>query len=171
MAAAPTPPEAGVITVSNAAKLLMLESDRRVQQLVAEGWIQKDSRGRYLTVAVVQGYIRFLKEQLKERNQNTHTNRLSDSRARSIEVKTAKDEHELVEFDEVAALVDEIAGTLRSELMGFGASMTRDTTMRKKIDAGIDAVFARTQARIVEALKALAESGEIVEADSEDDAA
>lgn len=169
---APTPPqEAGVITVDQAAKLLMLESPRRIQQLVAEGYIQKDSRGRYLTVAVVQGYIKFLKENLKDRQQNTHANRLSDARARSVELKNAKDEHELVEYDEVTGVLDEIAGMLKSEFSGFGAAMTRDQTMRKKIDAGIDAIFGRAQARILETLSALAASGQVVEADSEDDAA
>lgn len=165
-----TPSEAGIITVSQAAKLLMLESDRRVQQLVAEGWIQKDSRGRYVTVGVVQGYIKFLKNQIAERNQNTHGNRLTDARARQVELKNAKEEHELVEFDEVTGVLDEIAGMLKSEFSGFGASMTRDQTMRKKIDAGIDAIFGRAQARIAETLQALAESGEVVEADAEDDA-
>lgn len=53
--AAPTYP-VGVI-----AKLLLL-TDRRVQQLTAEGIIPKAERGRYELAPAVQGYIRFLQE-------------------------------------------------------------------------------------------------------------
>lgn len=47
--------------VATIAKLLLL-TERRVQQLVAEGVLPKGERGRYELVPVVQGYIRYLRD-------------------------------------------------------------------------------------------------------------
>lgn len=55
MAVTPTYP------VKTIAKLLML-TERRVQQLTAEGVIPKAERGRYELAPAVQGYIRYLQE-------------------------------------------------------------------------------------------------------------
>lgn len=54
-AGAPTYP------VGTIAKLLMI-TERRVQQLSAEGVIPKSERGRYELAPAVQGYIRYLQE-------------------------------------------------------------------------------------------------------------
>lgn len=167
--AAPRVDQRGTIIVGDAAKLVMLE-ERRIQQLAVEGWIQKSERGRYLTVSVVQGYIRYLRDQLKNSTGSAAENRVRDARAAEIEMRNAKTDHELVEYSEVEALLDEISGLLKTEFNGFGAQMTRDLTMRRKIEAGVDAIFTRAAARIGEALAALKQSGEIVDADAEDDA-
>ena len=34
---------------------------RRLQQLVAEGWIERPAHGRYYLIESVRGYIRYLK--------------------------------------------------------------------------------------------------------------
>ncbi len=47
--------------VGTIAKLLMI-SERRVQQLTADGVIPKAERGRYELAPAVQGYIKFLQE-------------------------------------------------------------------------------------------------------------
>lgn len=161
--------EAGTISAPEAARLLMLESVRRVQQLAEEGYIEKAARGRYYTVSVVQGYIRFLKEKSSEKNQNSHANRVQDARAKEIEIRNAKASHELIEYTEAESVVLEIAGMLKAEFTGFGARMTRDMPMRKKIEAGVDEIFTRTNSRIAETLKSLGESGEVVDTDSEDE--
>lgn len=162
--------QAGTISAKEAAALLGLESERRVQQLAAEGYFQRQGTGRYITVTVVQGYIRFLKEQIERNRQSAGQARVSDQRARSLEIANAKADHSLIELSEAEAVIDEIAGLLLSEFKGFGSAMTRDIPMRRKIEAGIDGIFKRAHARIAEALSALRSSGEVVEADAEDDA-
>ena len=52
--------ETGVYPADSIAKLLKI-TPRRLQQLAAEGWIPKQSHGKYNLVASVQGYIDFLK--------------------------------------------------------------------------------------------------------------
>ena len=53
---------AGVITTAQAAKLLMV-SEAWLGRLAKEGYIQKLDRGRWNLVSVVQGHIRFLKDE------------------------------------------------------------------------------------------------------------
>lgn len=56
----PEPADAGKFPVRVIGKLLMLD-ERRIQQLVADGWIDREQRGRYSLIQAVQGYIRFLR--------------------------------------------------------------------------------------------------------------
>ena len=51
---------AATYPVSTIAKLLML-TERRVQQLTADGVIPKPERGRYELIPAVQGYIKYLR--------------------------------------------------------------------------------------------------------------
>lgn len=166
----PQNPTSGTISGPDAAKLLMLDSVRRIQQLAAEGYIDRAGQGRYVTVSVIQGYIRFLRDERRNNSENASANRNRDAKTREIELRIAKQDHELVDIGEVEAVIDEIAGTLRSEFIGFPASMTRDLPMRKKLEAGIDGIFTRASARIKETLAALRESGEALDTDAEDDA-
>lgn len=160
---------AGTISGAEAAQLLMLDI-RRVQQLAADGYIERAMHGRYRTVSVVQGYIRFLKQGAANTQANVAENRVRSARAREIELRNARADHQLIEFAEAEAFVDEFAGMLKTEFDGFGAQMTRDMAMRRKIEAGIDGIFKRVSARVTEALAALSSTGEIVDTDPEDDA-
>lgn len=163
-------PTAATISGSEAAKLLMLESERRIQQLAADGYIERAERGRYFTVSVIQGYIRFLKDTARNNTENASANRQRDARTREIEQRMALADHRLVELSEVESVLDEVAGILRAGFNGFPAQMTRDIPMRKKLEAGIDGIFKRAAARISETIAALGTSGEVVDADAEDDA-
>lgn len=160
-------PTAGTLSGQDAAKLLQLESVRRIQQLAADGYIERAENGRYYTVSVVQGYIRFLKESFAAKGTNASENRVRDARARKFEIENARAEHDLIEYTEAEAVVLELAGLLKSEFDGFGARMTRDLPMRRKIEAGIDEIFGRASARIGETLSALSQSGEVVDPDPE----
>lgn len=162
-------PAAGTINVQEATKLLMFDSPRRVQQLAEEGWIEKAERGRYNTISVVQGYIRFLQQERKNQQQNVSQNKMRDAKAREIELRVAQAEHELVELDEVIAVLDIVTGDLRAAFNGFGAEMTRDIPFRRKIEHGIDAIFDRATKSISEKVAALRESGEAVDPDTPDD--
>lgn len=161
---------AGTISAQDAAKLLMLEGPRWIQKLAQDGYIQKTGRDRYLTVSVVQGYIRFLKEERKSESRNASENRVRDARAREIEIRTAKADRELVELEEVTGVFDEVVGALKRETEGLAATVTRDMVLRKKIEDAIDEVFQRASARIVKAIGALGEGRSPLEADEEDDA-
>ena len=68
---------AGTITIDVAAKLLMVTPEW-VRRLTKDGWIAKTDRGRYRVVDVVQGYIRFLKDEARRATKTAAHNRLQD---------------------------------------------------------------------------------------------
>lgn len=89
-------PSQGRFSVEVIAKLLMLEP-RRIQQLVAEGYIPKPAeRGQYSLVGCVQGYIRYLKEHSKETNRGSQQQRLASAQAQKVEMENFRRMGELV---------------------------------------------------------------------------
>lgn len=170
---APRKPKAAPLpatgTVDEIAEILMLESGRRVEQLVADGYGGRVARGRYDTRAMVQGYIRFLRDDRRDNTASASANRKRDAQTRQIEIANARASHELGEVAELNAVLDEVTGTLRSEFMGFGASLTRDLVMRQKIEDGVDERFARAAESIKQTIAALAAGGEALDTDAEAD--
>ena len=72
---------AGTIAIDVAAKLLMVTPEW-VRRLTKDGWITKTDRGRYRVVDVVQGYIRFLKDEARRATKTASHTRLQEIRAR-----------------------------------------------------------------------------------------
>jgi hypothetical protein len=159
-------PAAGTIAAADAAELLMIDK-RQVQRLAKEGFYPPSVRGRYQTVLLVRGYIRSLKESRKEDTRISAENRVRDARARDFEVRTARAARELAPIAELEAVLDEVVGELRAELIGLGSEITRDLDLRRKIDSAVDAKFTRACQAIVKKASALAAHGEALEADTE----
>lgn len=63
-------PQAGTITTAQAARLLMV-SDERIRQLAKNGHIPKIAKDRFNLIVVVQGYIRFLKDEERRSSRTT----------------------------------------------------------------------------------------------------
>lgn len=87
-------PQAGTITTAQAARLLML-SDERIRQLVKDGYIPRVAQGRFNLVAVVQGYIRFLKDEERRSSKSAADNRVRKPGGKPVWVRRAKDNHYL----------------------------------------------------------------------------
>ncbi len=79
----------GQFNVQTIAKLLMID-ERRIQQLVKEGWIPRGERGRYALVQSVQGYIKYLKEHGRETQRGTEHARLARAQAMRVEMENFK---------------------------------------------------------------------------------
>lgn len=95
--------------VSVIAKLFDL-TERRVQQLAADGIIPKGSRGKYPLVGAVQGYIRFLRESSKSEETDYEL-----SRARIARAKAEMAEIELERMRGTVALVADFASIVAPE--------------------------------------------------------
>lgn len=76
----------GRFDVRTIAKLLMID-ERRIQQLVKEGWIPRGERGRYTLVESVQGYIRYLKEHTRDSQRGSEGARLARAQAQKVEME------------------------------------------------------------------------------------
>jgi len=94
--------EPGYFSVGAIAKLLMLD-ERRIQQLVAEGWIPKGDRGQYNLIQSIQGYIKYLKDHGRETSRGTEHARLARAQANKVEMENYRRMGEL----QVTAQVEE----------------------------------------------------------------
>lgn len=168
MAKAPQAEQAGMITAAQAAALLLV-SPEWLRLLAQKGHFPKAVKGRYPLVAVVQGYVKFLKDEERAGTKVHAESGLKAARQREVELRIAKEEGRLVEMDEVEAVVASILSTLRAELGGVPASVTRDVGLRAEIEKAHNGAFARSQAKFSEASAALRSGRDALGADGGDD--
>lgn len=120
-------------------------SIRRVQQLVAQGFLPSSGHGELLVPAAFRGFVdhRVQNEIAKLPIQNDGGQRVRDARAADIELRTAerKRAHIVEAQAEAVAVIDEYAGQLRSDLMAIPARVTADIAMRRRMEDEIDEAF------------------------------
>lgn len=141
--------QAGTITLDQASRLLML-SNERIRQLVKEGYIPKPSKNSYPLVGVVQGYIRFLRDEDRRSSKVKADSDLKKARERQIALKTARDEAVLVPIEEARAYVQAIVGTLISSIASLPAQVTRNPDDRRRFETAIDGVRAEVAKAIAQ---------------------
>ncbi|KRQ99268.1 hypothetical protein CP49_11770 [Bradyrhizobium valentinum] len=118
-------------------------SAERVRQLAKEGWIEKAGKDQFYLVDVVQGYIRFRNDSERRATKSASASRVSDARAREVELRIAERERRLVELSEMIALSDQLVGMFRAELSGLPARVTRDLQIRRTIETAINDILDR----------------------------
>jgi len=160
---------AGTITIEVAAKLLMVTPEW-IRRLSKDGWVAKTERGRYRVVDVVQGYIRFLKDEARRATKTAAHNRLQEIHARKEELVVAQTERELVPLVEAMTLVDEVAGAVVAQVNAIPARFTRNIEQRAALQREVDEALAEVADRI-EKLGATFQSGRDDPAADEEEAA
>lgn len=138
---------AGTITVEVAARLLMVTPEW-IRRLSKDGWIPKVERGRYRVVDVVQGYIRFLKDEARRSSRTASLSRLQDIRTRKEELAVAQAERELVPLTEAMTLVDEVAGAVVARVNAIPARFTRNIEQRALLQREVDDTLTEVADRI-----------------------
>lgn len=162
-------PQAGTITTVQAARLLML-SDERIRQLVKDGYIPRVAQGRFNLVTVVQGYIRFLKDDGRRSSKSAADNRVRDARAAEIERRMAREDRDIIMLDEAMAAYDFATGLYLASVSGLPARMTRNASERRRLEAICDGERQRLADRFAEGASALPTGIAAADADDEDDA-
>lgn len=148
------------------ANLLEL-TERRLQQLVNEGWIPRPMRGQYSLTHSVRGYIRYLKHNQKEKQRGASAARLASAQAVKVEMENFRRMGEL----QVTAQVDEtmqglvvlmksshegLPGRLASEL----AAITEPPKIYQRLQGELRVVLGQCVAYLekrAEALEAMPE--------------
>ena len=140
--AKPGSPPPGWHPAGQMAQLLVLSLER-LRQLAKEGHIPRAVKGNYPLVATVQGYVRFLKAEERRTTLVEGDRDLKKARQREIEIRIAREEGHLVDFEDVQAVFSVVMGELRSELLGVPAAVTRDPKLRTAIKTAHEQAFGR----------------------------
>lgn len=125
--------QSGSITVAQAAKLLMISEDW-VWRLAKKGYFTRVSPGRYNLVAVVQGYIRYLKDDERRSSKSAADSRVRDARAAEIERRMAREDRDLIMLDEAIEAYDFATGLFLESISGLPARMTRNAGERRRLE-------------------------------------
>ena len=161
--------EAGTITTGQAARLLMI-SDERVRQLTKMGYVPKAAKGRYNLVAVVQGYIKYLKDDERRSSKSAAESRVRDARAAEIERRMAREDRKIIALEEAMTAYDFATGLYLQSISGLPARMTRNTSERRRLEAICDTERQRLATRFAEGASSVRTGVEAFDADDEDDA-
>ena len=132
----------GTISVGTAAQLLMV-SEERVRQLVKLGYVPRVAKGQFPLVGVVQGYIKFLKDEERRSSKTATASRMQDAKAAKIEMELAEKRRELIPVEDHRIVVDIIAGKVRDEFAGLPARFTRDMKLRRELETEVNASLNR----------------------------
>jgi hypothetical protein len=148
-------PLAGItLGLADAARLIE-KSETHVLRLVKDGLLPKVGRGQYRPEDIARAALQFREGEDRRSSQTEEAKRVAIARAKSIELRTAREEGRLWDAEEAAAAFEDIMGTYRSELEGVAAGSTRDLAIRAKIQVGIDDAMDRCRARFERAEAAL----------------
>jgi hypothetical protein len=135
------------ITTAQAASLVMVTPEW-IRRLAKDGWIAKAERGRFRLPDVVQGYIKFLKDEGRRSSKTASHARLQEIKTRKEELAVARAERELIPLVDAMTLVDEIAGTVVARVNAIPARMTRNPEERAKLQQEIDEALAEVADRV-----------------------
>lgn len=160
-------PQAGYITLEQACRLVML-SNERIRQLVRDGYIPKPAKNSYPLVGVVQGYIRFLRDEDRRSSKVASESGLKKARQEEIEMRMAERRRELIARPEAEAAMDEVVGQINQEFSGFAARVTRDPALRRQIETKLDEVLNSIADTLVGSKRALAAGGADAPPEAED---
>ncbi|SOC47716.1 hypothetical protein SAMN05892877_13242 [Rhizobium subbaraonis] len=161
--------QAGTIPLAMAARLLMI-SEERVRQLVKMEYIPKVRKGMYPLVGVVQGYIRFLKDEERRSSKSATASRMQEAKATEIDMRIAEKRRELIPIDEAHAVIDTLVGKVRSEISAVPKRVTRDLAVRKKIESEVNGSLNRIAEAMVALATTLREGGDLPGGAGSDDA-
>jgi phage terminase Nu1 subunit (DNA packaging protein) len=118
-------------------------SPKRIDQLLAEGVVHREAKGRYKLKGNIAAVFRWLRSDQRRSARSEADAEWRRQRTREIELRVAERERQLVPFDWAIEVVDVTIGFLRSEIGSVPAKVTRDLVVRRQIDAALNEILSR----------------------------
>lgn len=128
-------------------------SERRVRQLAAEGKIPAPTRGKFDGPACVRAVLAAARADRPESALEKARARAIDARARSQEIKIAREEHELIPFDAAMDAFELFSGAVNTAFVTLPARFTRNLEDREKLDDLIFTVRTELSEKLAELAK------------------
>jgi hypothetical protein len=158
-----------LISATDAAKLIG-KSRAWLAKLVAGGFVKRSNGGLYKPADVAKGCIRFMADAQRRASKSATLAAVQSARAREIELRIARADHEIIDLDEAIGVLDEIVGGLKADFDGLAASVTRDAALRTVIEGKVDEILKRAAEGLQQKARTLRTSGHATAPDAEDEA-
>jgi hypothetical protein len=160
---------AGLLITSTDAAALIGKSRNWIATLVNDGFVKKTG-SLFKPVDVACGYIKFLTDEERKSSKTATLSAVQRARANEIELRIARADHAIIDFEEAVGVLDEIVGGMKADFDGLAAAVTRDAALRSIIEDKVNEILGRAANGLAKKAKALRASGAAVDADAEDDA-
>ena len=157
----------GIMTYADAGAR-MGTSSQWVLELIKQGYVNRAPGGGVVLAEAMAGYIKWLKDEQRRSTKTAGDTRVRDARAREIELRTARDEQELIPTEEAVAYAQMVVGALVSRLNGLPAQYTRDLDERRKLEATIDGIREEVAQVMSEHGPGYRGLPDVIDADAED---
>lgn len=159
----------GMLSTQQAAALLMV-TETYIRQLAAQGVFPKATRGQYALVPLVQGYIKWLRDEDRRSSKSAAQSRVQDARAAEIELRTAERKRQVIPQEDCFAIVSNIVALTREHFDGLPARITRDVTLRATIEQEVDGALTSISKRLELIERGLSEGRSLDETLGQNDA-
>jgi hypothetical protein len=124
----------GALITTPEAEALLGVSRVWIMKLSKAGYIAQHSRGRWILSEVVQGYIRFLRDEDRRTSKSSSASRMQDVKTQRLEMQMAADRRELVPREEAQIVLDTAAASMRGPVMAVAAKFTREVAERRRLE-------------------------------------
>lgn len=151
----------GTISTETACKLIMV-SKVWLGKLVKDGYIEKVAHGKYDLVSVVQGHIRYLKDEERRTSKTSASTRMQDARTKQLERRMAVEAKELVNRDDARFVADFVAATTKNVMMQIPPRFTRNIAERDRLEAMIAEGLNEIADAVDEKATALETGGDVI---------
>lgn len=119
---------------------------QRVTQLTAEAVLTRNIDGKYPQNSTRVAYIRYLRSKAASRAATGNkTTGLIETKTLKAKLDLAVAQGEYVKIHDVEAVLTEAFTSLRNELAGLGASVTRNLQLRAEIDESVNERISRVR--------------------------
>lgn len=116
-------------STNTVAELLMI-TPRRLQQLTKEGYIIRESPGKYVLAQAVQGYIKYLKNTKNIEGKDFYTERvrLTSAQADQKELEVQKMKNALVPVDLVINVWVNLSAQFKTKMLSIPSKLAKTLT-------------------------------------------
>lgn len=126
-----------------------------VRKLQRDRILPKKGRDEIPLVDGLVAMIAHLRDAERRASKSAAASRVQTARAREIELRIAREEGDLIDFDDAKAVFSDTIGSFRVELNGVPAAASRDRAVRASVKTAIDAALARCERRFRDRAAAL----------------
>jgi hypothetical protein len=135
-------------------------SPKRIDQLLAEGVVHREAKGRYRLKANVVSVFGWLRSTKRRSSRSQADREWRRQRAREVELRVAERERPLIEVEDAFEVVDVTLGFMRAEIGSVPARISRDVGLRRQIDTELNNVLARVVEKLAAERKRVCGEGE-----------
>ncbi|MGH0004867.1 hypothetical protein ACQU0X_32800 [Pseudovibrio ascidiaceicola] len=143
---------------------------RRLNQMVADGVLRKEGRGKFPLAFNVKAFIDFKVQSEVSKLAPSSADKLTQRKEQQIARRMAREDRDIVLISEAEEALEEVVGEFLTTFSTLPAQITRDLEERRRIEKICDGQRSRLSGRFDKIAASLQQGRATAETQAEDDA-